>query len=183
MNRSILRVLAPAMAVVLAAPMGAAGGWDPEQEQKDMAAAEETIKGFKAAEPGLDVYFKEAFGYAVFPTIGKAGLIIGGSHGDGLVFEDGKVVGSATVTQASIGLQAGAESYSELVFFKDKATFENFKSGDIKLSAQASAVAVGKGAAAKSSYTEGVAVFVKTKGGLMADASVGGQKFKFEPKK
>jgi len=159
-----------------------AGGWDPQEEQKNLAAAEETIKSFKAAEPGLEVYFKEAYAYAVFPTIGKAGLIIGGSHGTGLVFEGGKVVGDAKVTQASVGLQAGAESYSELVFFKDKATFENFKNGDIKLSAQASAVAVKQGVTAKSSYTDGVAVFVKAKGGLMADASVGGQKFSFEPK-
>jgi len=170
-----------ALAATLAAGVAVAG-WDPQEEQKNLAAAEETIKSFKAAEPGLEVYFKEAYAYVVFPTIGKAGLIIGGSHGDGLVFEGGKVVGKATVTQASVGLQAGAESYSELVFFKDKATFENFKNGDVKLSAQAHAVAAKQGAAASSSYNEGVAVFVQSKGGLMADASVGGQKFKFEPK-
>jgi lipid-binding SYLF domain-containing protein len=180
--RTMLGVMiALPLAVTLAGDV-AAGGWDPQEEQKNLAAAEETIKSFKAAEPGLEVYFKEAYAYAVFPTIGKAGLIIGGSHGTGLVFEGGKVVGDAKVTQASVGLQAGAESYSELVFFKDKATFENFKSGNVKLSAQASAVAIKKGAAAKSSYNEGVAVFVKAKGGLMADASVGGQKFSFEPK-
>ena len=125
---------------------------------------------------------KEAYAYVVFPTIGKAGLVFGGSHGTGLVFKGGKVVGNASVTQASIGLQAGAESYSELVFFRDQAMFENFKNGDVKLSAQAHAVAAKQGAAASSSYNEGVAVFVKSKGGLMADASVGGQKFKFEPK-
>ena len=125
---------------------------------------------------------KEAYAYVVFPTIGKAGFVFGGSRGTGLVFEGGKVVGDAKVTQASFGLQARYESYSELVFFKDKATFESFKSGKIKMSAQASAVAVKEGAAVKISYNEGVAVFVKSKGGLMADASVGGQKFKFEPK-
>jgi lipid-binding SYLF domain-containing protein len=170
-----------ALAAMLAAG-AAVAGWDPQEEQKNLAAAEETIKSFKAAEPGIEVYFKEAYAYAVFPTIGKAGLLIGGSHGTGLVYEGGKVVGSTKVTSASFGLQAGAESYSELVFFKDKATFENFKNGNVKLSAQASAVAIDKGAAANASYNEGVAVFVKTKGGLMADASVGGQKFSFEPK-
>jgi lipid-binding SYLF domain-containing protein len=170
-----------ALAATLAAGLAVAG-WDPQEEQKNLAAAEETIKSFKVAEPGLEVYFKEAYAYVVFPTIGKGGLIFGGSYGTGTVFEGGKVVGAAKVTSASIGLQAGGESYSELVFFKDKATFENFKNGDVKLSAQASAVAADKGAAAKASYNEGVAVFVKSKGGLMADASVGGQKFKFEPK-
>jgi lipid-binding SYLF domain-containing protein len=170
-----------ALAATLAAGVALAG-WDPQEEQKNLAAAEETIKSFKATEPGLEVFFKEAYAYAVFPTIGKAGLVFGGSHGTGLVFEGGKVVGDAKVTQASFGLQAGYESYSELVFFKDKATFENFKSGDVKLSAQASAVAIKQGAAATSSYNEGVAVFVKAKSGLILDASVGGQKFTFEPK-
>jgi lipid-binding SYLF domain-containing protein len=176
----VMMLLALAAALVASAVLAA--GWDPKEEQKNLAAAEETIKSFKATEPGLEVYFKEAYAYAVFPTIGKGGLIFGGSYGTGTVFEGGKVVGSAKITQASVGLQAGAESYSELVFFKDKATFENFKNGDVKLSAQASAVAAKEGVAAKASYNEGVAVFVKAKGGLMADASVGGQKFKFEPK-
>jgi lipid-binding SYLF domain-containing protein len=171
-----------AVAAALAASVVLAAGWDPQEEQKNLAAAEETIKSFKAAEPGLEVYFKEAYAYAVFPTIGKGGLIFGGSHGTGMVFEGGKVVGNASVSSASVGLQAGVESYSELIFFKDKETFENFKKGNVKLSAQASAVAADKGAAAKASYNEGVAVFVKSKGGLMADASVGGQKFKYEPK-
>jgi lipid-binding SYLF domain-containing protein len=172
-----------ALAAALAATAVMASGWDPQEEQKNVAAAEETIKSFKAAEPGLEVYFKDAYAYAAFPTIGKGGLVFGGSYGTGTVFESGKVVGAAKVTSLSVGLQAGGESYSELIFFKDKETFENFKNGNVKLSAQASAVAADKGAAAKASYNEGVAVFVKSKGGLMADASVGGQKFKFEPKK
>jgi lipid-binding SYLF domain-containing protein len=171
-----------AIVVALAASVVLAAGWDPKAEEKNLAAAEETIKSFKATEPGLEVYFKDAYAYAVFPTIGKGGLIFGGSYGTGMVFEGGKVVGEAKVTSLSVGLQAGGESYSELIFFKDQATFENFKNGDIKLSAQASAVVAKEGAAAKASYNEGVAVFVKAKGGLMADASVGGQKFKFEPK-
>ena len=174
------------MLLVLAAALAAAvatAGWDPQEEQKNLAAAEETIKSFKAADAGLQAYFKGAFAYAVFPTIGKGGLIVGGSHGTGLVFQGGKVVGSASVSSASIGLQAGGASYSELVFFKDKATFDNFKNGDVKFSAQVSAVAAKEGAAAANSYNEGVAVFVQSKGGLMADASVGGQKFSFEPKK
>ena len=170
-----------ALAAALAAGVAVAG-WDPQEEQKNLAAAEETIKSFKAADPGLDVYFKDAYAYAVFPTIGKGGLIVGGSYGTGMVFKGGKVVGNTKVTQASFGLQAGGESYSELVFFKDKATFQNFEKGKVKFSAQLHAVAAKQGAAASSSYSEGVAVFVQTKGGLMADASVGGQKFKFEPK-
>ena len=182
MTRTTGVMVVLAFAAILAVGVAVAA-WDPQEEQKNLAAAEETIKNFKATEPGLEVYFKEAYAYAVFPTIGKAGLVFGGSHGTGLVFEGGKVVGDAKVTQASFGLQAGVETYSELVFFKDKATFENFKKGDVKLSAQASAVAAKEGGTTTSSYNEGVAVFVKAKGGLMADASVGGQKFSFEPKK
>jgi lipid-binding SYLF domain-containing protein len=171
-----------AVTAALAASVVLAAGWDPQEEQKNLAAAEETIKSFKAADPGLDVYFKEAYAYAVFPTIGKGGLILGGSYGTGMVFKGDKVVGNAKVTQASFGLQAGGESYSELVFFKDKETFQNFEKGNVKFSAQVHAVAAKQGAAASSSYNEGVAVFVQTKGGLMADASIGGQKFSFEPK-
>ena len=182
MKRTLGVMMLLVLAAALVASVVLAAGWDPKEEQKNLAAAEETIKSFKATEPGLDVYFKEAYAYVVFPTIGKGAFIFGGSYGTGMVFEGGKVVGDAKLTQASFGLQAGGESYSELVFLKDKATFENFKNGDVKLSAQASAVAVKQGAAASSSYNEGVAVFVKSKGGLILDASVGGQKFKFEPK-
>ena len=182
MRRTFGVMVVLAVAAALAASVVLAAGWDPQEEQKNLAAAEETIKNFKAADPGLDVYFKEAYAYAVFPTIGKGGLIVGGSYGTGLVFKGGKVVGSTKVSQASFGLQAGGESYSELVFFKDQATFQNFQKGKVKFSAQVHAVAAKNGAAASSSYNEGVAVFVQTKGGLMADASIGGQKFTFEPK-
>jgi len=158
-------------------------GWDPEAEKKDLAAADQAIKDFETAEPGIDVYFKEAYAYAVFPSIRKRGFVIGGSRGSGLVFEGGKVVGSATVTEGSVGLQAGYQSYSELIFFKDKATLENFRNGDIKMSAQASAAARDQGAAAKAAYSDGVAVFMKSNKGLIVDASVGAQKFKYEPKR
>ncbi len=169
--------------VVASVATWALAGWDPEEEKKDLAAAEQAIKDFKAADPGLGVYFKEAYAFAVFPSIGKGGLVFGGSYGTGLVYEGDTVVGKTKVTAGSFGLQAGYQSYSELIFFKDKATFENFKNGDVKLSAEASAVALKKGAGAKAAYNDGVAVFVRTKSGLMADASVGGQKFAYEPKK
>ena len=173
------------MMVVSLAATGrpAAAAWDPEGEKKQLAEAQEAIAAFKAVNPGLDLYFKEAYAYAVFPTVGKGGFLLAGSHGTGLVFEGGNVVGDAKVTEASFGLQAGVQAYSELMFFKDKETFESFKKGDLKLAAQASAAAADKGANAKAPYDNGVAVFVKTKGGLIVDASVGAQKYTFEPKK
>jgi len=160
----------------------ALAGWDPEAEKKDLAAAQEAIADFKATVPGLDIYFKEAYGYAVFPSIGKGGLVFGGSYGTGLVFEGGKVVGNVAVTQGSFGLQAGYQSYSELIFFKDKATLDNFKNGDVKMSAEASAAALKKGVGVQTSYSDGVAIFMKSKSGLIVDASVGAQKYKYEPK-
>jgi len=160
---------------------GAVRAWDPEAEKKEVAAVEETLASFRKSEPGLKVYFENAYGYAVFPTVGKGGIGVGGAYGKGRVYVGGKHVGNTSLTQASIGLQLGYESFSELVFFSDKAALENFKSGKAKFAANATAYAIKAGAATVANYNEGVAVFVKGKGGLMADASLGGQSFSYEP--
>ena len=112
--------------------------------------------------------------------ITKGGLGIGGAGGKGLVFEDYKVIGGASLAQATLGLQAGGQQYMEVIFFEDKAALDRFKEGKIKFSGQASAVALKDGASVDVDYQDGVAVFTKAKGGLMAEASLGGQKFKYK---
>jgi lipid-binding SYLF domain-containing protein len=159
----------------------------------------ETIQLFKnAGQSGS--FFAKSYGYAVFPTIGKAGLGIGGAHGDGHVYEKGKVIGETSMTQLSIGLQAGGEAYSEIIFFQDKRSLDEFTAGNFEFGAGISAVAITAAAGAEAgtsgssagasggekdattagAYHKGMAVFTIAKGGLMADATVSGQKFKFK---
>jgi lipid-binding SYLF domain-containing protein len=139
------------------------------------------IAKFKEKDPGLEKTFQEAYGYAVFPTVGKGGIGIGGARGKGWVYEGGALVGRSTLTQVSIGFQLGGQAYSEIVFLRDKPAFEGFTSGRLKLDAQASAVAVTARAAADLPWHNGVAVVTMAKGGLMYEASVGGQKFSYKP--
>ena len=162
----------------------------------------DTVKVFRAAgQSGL--FFDKSYGYAVFPTIGKGGVGIGGAHGKGKVFAGGKQVGDTTMTQLTIGLQFGGQAYSEIIFFESKKAFDTFTSGNFEFGAQASAVAITAGASAQAGtsgatagasasqkdaataakYMNGMAVFTVAKGGLMYEASVGGQKFSYTPKK
>ena len=123
--------------------------------------------------------FEKASGYVIFPNVGKGGIGIGGAAGNGVVYEHNKIVGMAKLTQVSIGFQAGGQAYREVIFFESKKELERFKDSRFEFSAQASAVAVTAGASANVKYTDGVMVFTMQKGGLMYEASIGGQKFKF----
>ncbi len=161
---------------------------------------DDAIKVFKdAGESGK--LFKSAYGYAVFPTIGKGGVGIGGAHGSGRVYAQGKHVGNTKMTQLTYGLQLGGQAFSQIIFFEDKHTFEQFTSGNFEFGAQASAVAITAGASAGTSttgntagasagqddattsgnYNKGMATFTVAKGGLMYEATLGGQKFSYEP--
>jgi lipid-binding SYLF domain-containing protein len=151
---------------------------DHEKLQADVDAA---IKAFKKVDPGLNDMFEKAAGYAVFPNVGKGGFIVGGAHGNGQVYEKGKLVGHASLTQVTVGAQVGGQEFSEVIFFETKETLAKFKESEYSMSAQLSAVAAGEGASKDAKYVDGVMVFTKAKEGLMAEASVGGQKFKFEP--
>ena len=162
-------------------PVGLRAEWDPASDQELVRNAEKTVAAFKKADSKIQNYFKQAYGYAVFPTVGKGSLIIGGAHGVGVVYIGGKIVGKATITKISIGAQAGGEAYSELMFFKDKATAQKFREGKTKFEATASATAVTSSAHAGTNWSDGIAVFFKGKGGLIADASMGTQNFSFEP--
>ena len=131
-------------------------------------------------DPGFSRFLEHAYGYAIFPTVGKGGLGVGGAYGHGEVFEQGRQVGYAELSQASIGLQAGGQEYTEVIAFKDADALNRFKSGNFTFAAQASAVALKSGASTNAKYTNGVVIFTKAVGGLMAEASVGGQKFSYQ---
>jgi len=148
---------------------------DLESESKQAVAS------FQQKDSGLKTFFDQAAGYAIFPSVGKGGLIVGGAHGNGLVYEKGGITGKASMSQASVGAQIGGQSFSEVIFFENTAALEDFKLGKFEMSAEVSAVAAAEGASQKAKYTQGVAVFTMPKKGLMAQASIGGQKFKFEP--
>ncbi len=123
--------------------------------------------------------FTKTYGYVIFPNIGKGGIGLGAATGNGTVFENGKMIGMGKMTQVSIGLQLGGQSYREVVFFETAKDMKRFKENNVEFSAQVSAVAASAGASANAKYVEGVLVFTMQKGGLMYEASVGGQKFKF----
>lgn len=153
-----------------------------DRDERLKETSEEAIKILEAADSKLEGWFEDAYGYAIFPNVGKAGFGIGGAHGKGEVYEQGEFIGEARLSQGSIGFQLGVQVYSEIIFFKEKENLQNFKESRFTLSAQVSAVAAAEGAAANAKYEHGVAVFTVAKGGLMYEASVGGQKFKFIPK-
>ncbi len=123
--------------------------------------------------------FDNAYAYVIFPNVGKGGLGLGAASGKGAVFQSGRIIGTAQLTQITVGFQAGGQSYREVIFFEGEKDLNRFKENKIELSAQASAVAVSEGAAGNAKYKDGVMIFSQTKGGLMYEASLGGQTFKF----
>jgi lipid-binding SYLF domain-containing protein len=147
----------------------------------DEADAAAVIAKFKEKDPGLAKVFAESAGYVVFPTVAKGGVGIGGARGKGYVYQRGRLIGRSTLTQLTIGFQAGGQAYSEVIFLKDDAALENFKEGHLKLDAQASAVALTERVSVDLAYRHGVAIVTMAEGGLMYEASVGGQKLSFHP--
>jgi lipid-binding SYLF domain-containing protein len=163
---------------------------------------QDTIKVFRnAGESGS--YFGNAYGYAIFPTIGKGGIGIGGAYGEGRVYRQGQYIGDSKVAQVTVGFQLGGQAYSMIIFFQDERALREFTSGNFEFGAQASATAITAGASASTSttgssagasggkndattvgagYHKGMATFTVAKGGLMYEASIGGQKFSYTPK-
>ena len=140
------------------------------------------INDVKKADPGIETFFENAAGYAVYPSVGKGGLVVGGAYGKGLVIVNQQADGYTTMSQATVGLQIGAQKYAQFVFFRDQIALEHFKRGNFEFGAQASAVAITKGASTDANYDKGVIVFTHAGGGLMVEGTVGGQKFTYEPK-
>lgn len=181
--------------LLLALPFGSAVAED------DDAKYTTTINVFKqAGESGS--FFNNSYGYAVFPTIGKAGFVVGGAYGKGRVYAGGQWVGTTSVTHLNVGFQLGGQAYSQIIFFEDQRAFDEFAGGNFEFSADASAVAITAGASAAATttgssagasggrhdattvgaYYKGMATFTVAKGGLMYQATVGGQKFSYTPR-
>ena len=146
-------------------------------------AVDAAIAEFKKSDQQLVKWFDAAHGYVVFPNITKGAVGVGAASGDGRVFEAGAYIGDARVTQVTIGAQLGGQTFAEVIFFETKEALDRFKQDRFEMTAGLSAVAAGEGASKDAKYAQGVAVFTLAKKGLMAEASVGGQKFKFTPKK
>jgi lipid-binding SYLF domain-containing protein len=162
----------------------------------------ETVDLFKAAGESAS-FFEDSYAFAVFPTVGKGSLGIGGAYGEGRVYEQGKYVGDTKMTQVSLGLQAGGQAFSQIIFFADKRALEEFTAGNFEFGANASAVVITAAASGSASttgasatasggkkdarttgdYYKGTATFIIAKGGLMLEASLSGQKFSFTPVK
>lgn len=150
-----------------------------EKDDKIFTDANEARADFIKADGLMKNLFDNSYGYVIFPNVGKGAIGIGGAAGNGAVFQKGKHIGMAKMTQVSIGFQWGGQAYREVIFFETEADLNRFKENKIEFSGQASAVAATKGAAANIKYKDGVMIFSQTKGGLMYEASVGGQKFKY----
>ncbi len=132
-------------------------------------------------DPTLGTVLRNARGFAVFPSVGKGGIGVGGAYGRGVLYEGGNAVGYCDLTQGSIGLQLGGQSYTQIIAFSTQEALDRFKSGNFSFGAQATAVALKAGAGANAKFNEGVAVFTMDEAGLMFEASIGGQKFSYEP--
>ncbi|QKI90273.1 lipid-binding SYLF domain-containing protein [Thiomicrorhabdus xiamenensis] len=161
---------------------------------------DETIRAFKNA-PKSAAFFDHAYGYAIFPVVGKVGFVIGGAYGEGRVYKQGSFTGMTKLTQASLGFQFGGQAYSEIIFFQDQRAYDEFVSGSFEFGAQASAVVITAGVSGEAStkgtsatanagdkyvaadgqYYKGMAVFNLVKAGLMYEAAISGQKFSFDP--
>jgi len=154
--------------------------FEPDTSDELQLSVAKAILDLQKKDPGMNRFFDGAAGYAVFPSVGKGGIGIGGAHGKGIVIVDNKAVGRTSLSQVTVGFQLGGQVYAQFIFFKDATALGHFQRGNWEMGAQASAVAVTLGASADADYDQGVAVFTNVGGGLMYEASIGGQKFKYE---
>lgn len=168
------------LGIVVIATATSSLAFEPDTNDKDQLAVAMAIADIKEADPDIQKFFSDSAGYAIFPSVGKAGIGIGGAHGKGLLIVGDKVVGNTELTQVTIGFQLGGQIYAEYIFFKDDVAVGQFQRGNYELGAQASAVAATAGASADAPYDKGVAIFTLAGGGLMFEATVGGQKFDYQ---
>ena len=181
-GEKMYRIIIAGLALMSFALTATSWAWDPDEAEEYHAKAQEAIAEFKKSDPSIQRFFDSSSGYVVIPTVGKAGFGIGGARGKGVLYENEAVTANVTLSQLSFGFQWGGQAYSEFIFFEDAATLTNFKRGNYELGAQASAVAITAGASSDANFNGGMAIFTQAKGGLMYEASIGGQKFKVEPK-
>ena len=174
---------ATAIALTLGLTVGCSTG-SGTKEEKDalLKQAQVSRQEWNKVDPQFEAFAKKGYGFAFFPEITKAGFVVGGASGRGVVYEKGQYIGYADLTQVSAGLQAGLQDYSELIVFENQAAMDKFKRNEFDFSANASAVYADKGAAANAQFVDGIAVFVRPMRGAMAEASLGGQQITYLPK-
>lgn len=176
MIRKSVLMMIPLMAIGMAGMTLEAWAEPTEAEVK------QALSEFERTNPKIKPFIESAHGYAVFPSVGKGAVGIGGAYGEGLVYEKGVLIGSSTLSQITIGFQLGGQAYRELICFQNKGALDRFRGGNFEFDAQASGVAVTAGISFDAAYEHGVAIFTMAKGGLMYEASIGGQKFTFSQK-
>ena len=148
-----------------------------DSQERIMNDSKAARTAFVKADPSMETMFKNSAGYAIFPNVGKGAAGVGAAAGKGTVYQKGAPVGTVQMTQVTVGAQAGGQSYREVIFFENQDAVDRFLHDKIEFSGQASAIAVKTGASANANYRDGVVVFSQGKGGLMFEASLGGQKF------
>jgi len=171
-------ILGIALVSWLSGPSAVAADKEVTKLKPEVVAA---VERFKKADSGIGSLIDAAAGHAVFPKAGKGGLVFGGAHGSGLVFEKAKLVGSVKMSQITVGAQIGGQEFAELILFENAEALAQFKESRFEMTAQVGAVAAAEGVSKNAKYVAGVMVFTLANRGLMAEASVGGQKFKFSP--
>jgi lipid-binding SYLF domain-containing protein len=169
---------------VVAGLLGSCATAPASREDKAALVAEAAtrLQQMTTEDPALGALVKRSYGYAMFPNVGKAGLGVGGAYGRGVAYERGQHIGYSDVTQGTVGVQVGAQSFSELLLFENKAALDRFKEGQFGLAADASAVVMKSGVATNANFVNGVAIVVSPIGGAMLEAAVGGQQFTYQPK-
>jgi lipid-binding SYLF domain-containing protein len=183
MRTLALTLTLTAAAALLAACSSTYKAAETGELQEVRQEARQAVQDYRQTDPTLQEFFGSSAGYAVFPSVTKGAAGVGAARGRGIVYgPGGGLHGYSTLTQASVGLQLGGQTYSEIIFFQTAQDLEDFKSGDYEFSAQASAVALQRGAAKNADFKDGVAVFTQGEQGLMFEASIGGQKFSYTPK-
>jgi lipid-binding SYLF domain-containing protein len=178
-KRIILRVSKLVIALAILVMGNTVSGQTSSKEKKLVSDSKAGKADFITTDGLIKNLFSNAYGYVIFPNVGKGGIGIGGAAGNGIVFERGIIIGKAKMTQVSLGFQFGGQAYREVIFFETKADLDRFKQDKFEFSAQASAVALTAGVSANVKYKDGVMIFTQQKGGLMYEASIGGQKFNF----
>ena len=169
---------------VVAGLLGSCATAPASREDKAALVAEATsrLQQMQTEDPALGALVKRSYGYSLFPNVGKGGLVVGGAYGRGVVYERGQHIGYSDLTQGSVGLQAGGQSFSELIVFENKAALERFKAGQFGFAADASAVVLKSGAATNANFVDGVAVVVQPIWGAMLEAAIGGQQLTYQAK-
>lgn len=155
-------------------------GQSTRKDKRILTDSKKAKTTFIQTDPSMKNLFDHSYAYVIFPNVGKAGFGVGGASGNGTVFKQGKAIGSARLTQMNVGFQMGVQSYREVIFFETKESLDQFKENRLEVSAQVSAVIAASGASASAKYSNGILIFTHPKGGLMYEATVGGQTFSFK---